>query len=80
MAKPGKSHISALRRLPLAEIHCRALPGHSDWSEPLNDYCGVTASLFDGVISAFIGAGCSTSDLRHLERLSDPEILQTYSQ
>jgi hypothetical protein len=63
-------------KLKAAEIHRRALLGHGDWTEQLNDYCAVSGLPFDDVISDLLNAGFSTRDLRHLERLSDPAVLQ----
>ena len=60
-----------------AEIHRRALTGHGDWTEQLNDYCGVTGLPFDDVVSQLLAAGFSTRDLQNLERLCDGAVLQT---
>jgi hypothetical protein len=59
-----------------AEIHRRAMLRHGDWTEQLNDYCPTSGLPFDDVISEMLAAGFERSDLRHLERLSDPRILQ----
>jgi len=63
-------------QLTKEEIHRRAMLGHGDWSEQLNDYCPVNGLLFDDIISKLIELGFDTSDLQHLERLSDPVILR----
>lgn len=62
--------------LTQAEIHRRALHRYGDWSEQLNDYCPVNGLPFDEVISELIAFGFDSRDLKNLERLSDPEILQ----
>ena len=64
-----------ITHLTKAEIHRRALLGHGDWSEQLNDYCPVNGLPFDDVISELIEFGFDSADLRHLEKLSDPKIL-----
>jgi hypothetical protein len=59
------------------EIHRRAMQSHGDWSEQLNDYCPASGLPLDDLISEMIAIGFDTSDLKHLERLSDPSILNT---
>ena len=62
-------------RLTKAEIHRRALMRYGDWSEQLNDYCPTSGLPFDDVITELLAAGFTAEDLRHLERLSDPQVL-----
>lgn len=62
-------------RLNKAEIHRRALQRPGDWSEQLNDYCPTSGLPFDDAVSALLDTGFDIDDLKHLERLSDPEIL-----
>lgn len=62
-------------RLTPAEIHRRALLRHGDWTEQLNDYCPTSGLPFDDVISEMLTAGFERTDLQHLERLSDPSVL-----
>jgi hypothetical protein len=59
------------------EIHRRAMQSHGDWSEQLNDYCPTSALPLDDIISDMLNAGFDTTDLKHLERLSDPVVLNT---
>jgi hypothetical protein len=59
------------------EIHRRAMQSHGDWSEQLNDYCPTSALPLDDIISDILNAGFDTTDLKHLERLSDPVVLNT---
>jgi hypothetical protein len=63
-------------QLTKEEIHRRAMLGQGDWSEQLNDYCPANGLPFDDVISKLIGLGFDTTDLQHLERLSNPAILR----
>ena len=58
------------------EIHKRAMQRHGDWNEQLNDYCPTSGLLMDDLIYELIDAGLSIDDLKRLEKLSDPEILQ----
>lgn len=58
------------------EIHARAMQGHGDWNEQLNDYCPASGLPMDDLISAMLDIGFDVDDLRHLEKLSDPAILR----
>ncbi len=60
------------------EIHQRAMMQHGDWSEQLNDYCPTSGLPMDDVISELIAFGFDADDLKHLERLSSPHILQQF--
>lgn len=62
-------------RLNKAEIHSRAMQRYGDWSDQLNDYCPTSGLCFDDIITELLQAGFSIDDLKHLEKLSDPEIL-----
>lgn len=59
-----------------AEIHSRAMQGTGDWSEQLNDYCPTSGLPMDDVITQLVNAGFNVDDLKHLERLSNREVLQ----
>lgn len=63
-----------ITRLRKDEIHTRAMQRHGDWSEQLNDYCPASGLLMDDLISKMIAFGFDTDDLKHLERLSDPQV------
>jgi hypothetical protein len=58
------------------EIHRRAMQRHGDWSEQLNDYCPTSGLPMDDLIDQLVDFGFTLEELRHLERLSDPSILQ----
>ncbi|MEO7992140.1 MAG: hypothetical protein ABI663_21490 [Chryseolinea sp.] len=58
------------------EIHTRAMQQHGDWSEQLNDYCPASGLPMDDLISEMIAFGFDSDDLKHLERLSDSEVLR----
>lgn len=59
------------------QIHRDAVAnGLGDWSEQLNDYCPTSQLPTHVVIFEMLAHGLTTEDLRHLERLSDPLILQ----
>ena len=62
--------------LTKADIHSRAMEGHGDWREQLNDYCPSSGLKMDSLISELINFGFDIDDLTHLERLSDPKVLQ----
>lgn len=63
-------------RLRKDEIHTRAMQGHGDWTEQLNDYCPTSGLPMDNLISELLSAGFDTDDLKNLERLSDRKILE----
>lgn len=57
------------------EIHRSAIAnGRGEWAEQLNDYCPSTGIGMDALIFQMLTHGLTPDDLRHLERLSDPEI------
>jgi hypothetical protein len=66
--------ISHLRR---DEIHKRAMQRYGDWNEQLNDYCPVSGLPMDDLISEMLAFGFDINDLKHLEKLSDGEILRS---
>lgn len=59
------------------EIHSKAMERSGDWTEHLNDYCATSGLLFDDLISTLLAFGLDLEDLKHLERLSDGEVLRT---
>ncbi|HEY0651716.1 MAG TPA: hypothetical protein VGD65_01265 [Chryseosolibacter sp.] len=63
--------------LQKSEIHARAMRGTGDWNEQLNDYCPTSGLPMDDLITNLLMAGFDIDDLKHLERLSSREILQT---
>jgi len=66
-----------LTKLNKTEIHSRAMKKQGDWSEQLNDYCPTSGLLMDDLITELLNVGLGLNDLKHLEKLSDPEILST---
>ena len=65
-----------ISHLKASEIHERAMQKYGDWNEQLNDYCPTSGLLMDDLITRMLEAGLDTDDLKHLEKLSDPAILQ----
>jgi hypothetical protein len=65
-----------ITQLPKMEIHLRAMQGLGDWNEQLNDYCPTSGLPMDDLISKLLKVGFDVDDLKHLERLSSPEILR----
>ena len=59
-----------------AEIQEYALQKRGDWSEQLIDYCPTSGYPMDMIIGQMIEFGFSAQDLRHLEWLSDTEVLE----
>lgn len=64
-----------ITHLQKGEIHNRAMQRYGDWNEQLNDYCPTSGLLMDDVISQMLEFGFDVTDLKHLEKLSDPSIL-----
>lgn len=58
-----------------AEIQKYALEKRGDWSEQLIDYCPTSGLPMDLIIEKMMDFGFTRQDLRHLEWLSDKEIL-----
>lgn len=67
-----------ITRFRKEEIHARAMQHYGDWNDQLNDYCTTTGLPMNEIISEMIAAGFDVDDLKHLEKLSDPEILDTF--
>ena len=61
--------------LSKSEIHQRAMERCGDWNDQLNDYCPTSRMCIDDVISELLNFGFDIDDLKHLERLSDKNIL-----
>ena len=47
-----------------------------DWTEQLNDYCPTSGLAMDTLISEMLAFGFDADDLKHLERLSDRQVLE----
>jgi len=67
--------VQTLCGLPPARIHSIALEGDGDWETIANAYCPTSGHAIDDILTALVAAGLTTDDVRHLERLDDPEIL-----
>ena len=65
-----------LTGLTKAEIHSYAMEKYGDWSEQIMDYCPVSGYPMDLLISSLLDKGLDLEDLKHLERLSNPEVLK----
>lgn len=59
-----------------AEIHKSAMRRHGDWNEQLIDYCPTSGLSIDHIIDEMLDFGFTRSDLSHLEKLSDQNILK----
>ncbi len=65
-----------LTKLTKAEIHQFAMQKHGDWNDQLIDYCPTSGYPMDLMISKMLHKGLSICDLKHLETLSHPQVLQ----
>ena len=73
--------VQQVTQLSKAEIHEYAMRTRGgDWSEQALDYCPTSGYLMDQVISIMLEAGMDIVDFKHLERLSDKEVLQRLPQ
>ncbi len=65
-----------LLQVSKAEIHTWALQTREgDWSEQTAEYCAKSNLPLDLMIFKLLQKGLTTSDLQHLEKLSDPKNL-----
>lgn len=64
--------ITGLRQ---AEIHDSAQIREGDWEQQAKDYCPTSGHLIDTILATMFDLGLTRDDLRHLERLSDPEVI-----
>lgn len=65
-----------LTQLSKAEIHQFAMQKSGDWNDQLIDYCPTSGYPMDLMISKMVEAGLTIDELKHLETLSHPTILQ----
>lgn len=65
-----------LTKLSKAEIHQFAMQKHGDWNDQLIDFCPTSGYPMDLMISKMLEKGLSIDDLKHLETLTHPQILQ----
>lgn len=64
-----------LTKLTKDQIHSYAMQRYGDWNEQVEDYCSTSQMPIDIVINEMLNAGLTLEDLKHLEKLSDREIL-----
>ncbi|HYG01748.1 MAG TPA: hypothetical protein VD927_04840 [Chryseosolibacter sp.] len=65
-------------RLSKDQIHNGAMEKHGDWQEQIRDYCPDSGLLMDDIITQMIAFGFDGDELKHLEMLSDPKILDRF--
>ncbi|MEM6524949.1 MAG: hypothetical protein AAGF85_02490 [Bacteroidota bacterium] len=66
-----------ITKLNKSEIHSRAMQKYGDWNDQLNDYCPTSGLLMDDLITELLNAGLDLDDLKHLEKLSDTNVLRS---
>ena len=64
-----------LTQLNKDQIHAYAMQRYGDWNEQVDDYCSTSFMPIDLIISEMVGAGLMLEDLKHLEKLSDRQVL-----
>jgi hypothetical protein len=67
--------VQTVTRLSPAEIHAVSARELVEWSEIPEDYCVGTGLPLEYVLDRLRELGLDRGDLRHLEDLSDPEVL-----
>lgn len=67
-----------ITNLSKAEIHQYALRRYGDWTEQSQDYCDNSGMTFDLIISEMLKIGMEIEDIRHLEKLSDKDVLYRF--
>ncbi len=67
-----------LTRLNKDQIHAYAMQRYGDWNEQVDDYCPTSTLPIDLVINEMLNAGLMLEDLRHLEKLSDKQVLARF--
>ncbi|TAH27305.1 MAG: hypothetical protein EAZ07_01740 [Cytophagales bacterium] len=65
-----------LLNISKGDIHRYAMDKLGDWSEQLNDYCPTSGLPMDQLISGLLQKGLSTDDLKHLEYLTDVNVIK----
>ncbi|BDC98806.1 hypothetical protein [Persicobacter psychrovividus] len=67
-----------ITKLSAKEIHTYALANRTegDWSEQTAAYCPTSGYPMDMVISLMLDKGLDVTDLKHLEKLTDPKVLR----
>ena len=63
-------------RLSAVQIHRNAFCRFAEWSEVPDDFCPQTGALIDRVVDTLFELGLNANDLRHLEDLTDGEVLR----
>jgi len=58
------------------EIQSRALERSGDWSDQVESYCSSSGLSLDDIFNAMLRVGMSKDDIKHLEHLSDPQVLE----
>src|SRR5439155_21677613 len=59
-----------------AESHRSVLIREGEWEQQAKDYCPTSGQLIDVVLAAMFDLGLTRDDIRHLEKLSDPEVIR----
>jgi hypothetical protein len=67
-----------LTQLNKDQIHAYAMQRYGDWNEQVDDYCSTSFMPIDLIISEMVGAGLMLEDLKHLEKLSDRQVLMRF--
>lgn len=66
-----------ITELSRAEIHEYATRQYGDWTTQSNHFCPTSGYPMDLLISKMLKAGLDIEDIKHLERLTDHQVLQS---
>jgi len=68
--------VQEITKLSAAQIHDYALANcMGDWSEQSQMFCGTGSMPMDLLFSELINVGLDITDIKHLEKCSDPKVL-----
>ncbi|RIV22147.1 hypothetical protein DYU11_13985 [Fibrisoma montanum] len=67
-----------LTKLSKDQIHTYAMQRYGDWNEQVDDYCQTSSLPIDIIINEMLNAGLMLEDLKHLEKLSDKQVLARF--
>jgi sugar phosphate isomerase/epimerase len=69
--------VQEITKLTAAQIHDYAMANcMGDWSEQSQMFCGTGSMPMDLLFSELMNAGLDMVDIKHLEKCSDPRVLQ----
>jgi hypothetical protein len=65
----------SITQLSPRQIYTAAFSRSGDWGEQARDYCPTSGLLMDDILAQLFELGMDASDVQHLERLTDRDVL-----